>query len=151
MWKIIGGFLLMIVIGGILFAVNKSSILKYPIVSGDNSSTKAVKVAEKDLDRIFASVVLTDADFDMYKKTNGHSEISTRAKNLMGDMRLALENGVGQDMGERGTAMWVYNGLTSYFQNNAKFRDEETKFDAIMQGRVQQKIYKAVQEMLCEV
>lgn len=36
----------MIVIGGILFAVNKSSILKYPIVSGDNSSTKAVKVAE---------------------------------------------------------------------------------------------------------
>lgn len=112
---------------------------------------KAVKVAEKDLDRIFASVVLTDADFDMYKKTNGHSEISTRAKNLMGDMRIALENGVGQDMGERGTAMWVYNGLTSYFQNNAKFRDEETKFDAIMQGRVQQKIFKATKEMLCEV
>lgn len=112
---------------------------------------KAVKVAEKDLDRIFASVVLTDADFDLYKKSNGMSDISTRAKNLMGDMRMALENGVGQDMGVRGTAMWVYNGLTSYFQNNASFRDEETKFDAITQGRVQQKVYKAVQEMLCEV
>jgi len=112
---------------------------------------KAVKVAEKDLDRIFASVVLTDADFDLYKKSNGMSDISTRAKNLMGDMRMALENGVGQDMGVHSTAMWVYNGLTSYFQNNASFRDEETKFDAITQGRVQQKVYKAVQEMLCEV
>lgn len=112
---------------------------------------KAVKVAEKDLDRIFASVVLSDVDFDLYKKTNGMTDISTRAKNLMGDMRMALENGIGQDMGVRGTAMWVYNGLTSYFQNNASFRDEETKFDAITQGRVQQKVYKAVQEMLCEV
>lgn len=112
---------------------------------------KAVKVAEKDLDRIFASVVLSDADFDIYKKSNGMSDISTRAKNLMGDMRMALESGVGQDMGERGTGMWVYNGLTSYFQNNATFRDEETKFDAITQGRVQQKVFKATKEILCEV
>ena len=109
---------------------------------------KAVKVAEKDLDKIIASVVMTDEAFDLYSKTNGLSEVSTRTQNIMTDMRNAIDGGVGQDMGERGTAMWVLNGLTSYYQNNANFRNEETKFDAILQGRVQQKIHKATELML---
>lgn len=109
---------------------------------------KAVKVAEKDLQKIIASVVLTDESFELYQKTNGLSDMSTRSKNLIADMHNTIEGGVGQDMGERGTAMWVLNGLTSYYQNNANFRNEETKFDAILQGRVQQKIHKATELML---
>ena len=109
---------------------------------------KAVKVAEKDLDRIIASVVLSDADFDLYQKTNGLSDVSTRSKNLMSDIRMAVEGGVGQDYGERGTGMWLVNGLTSYFQNNANYRSDEVKFDAIMHGRVQQKVYKATEMIL---
>lgn len=111
---------------------------------------KQVKIAEKDLQNIIASVVMTDEAFDLYKQTNGLSEVSTRTQNIMTDMRNAIEGGIGQDMGERGTAMWVLNGLTSYYQNNAKFRNEEVKFDAILQGRVQQKICKATEKMLVE-
>ena len=111
---------------------------------------KQVKIAEKDLQNIIASVVMTDDAFDLYKQTNGLSEVSTHTQNIMTDMRNAIEGGIGQDMGERGTAMWVLNGLTSYYQNNAKFRNEEVKFDAILQGRVQQKICKATEKMLVE-
>ena len=46
MWRILGGLLLMAVIGGILFAVNYSSILKYPVVANENNSLMAVRVAE---------------------------------------------------------------------------------------------------------
>lgn len=109
---------------------------------------RLVKVAEKDLDNIIASVVMSDEAFKLYTETNGHSDVPTRTQNIMKGMRLAIESGVGQDMGERGTALWVYNGLTSYFQNYADFRSEETKFDAIMQGRVQQKVFKATELMM---
>lgn len=107
---------------------------------------RAVKVAENDIKNILASMVLTDADYDVYQQTDGKFNFSTRATNLMADMRNAIEGGVGQDMGERGTGMWLLNGLTTYYQNNANFKNEETKFDALLGGRVQHKIQRALAE-----
>ncbi|MBO6009166.1 MAG: efflux RND transporter periplasmic adaptor subunit [Ruminobacter sp.] len=46
MWKIIGGLLSVAVICGVLYAVNYSSILKYPTVHGDKSAPTMVRVAE---------------------------------------------------------------------------------------------------------
>ena len=111
---------------------------------------KLVKVSEKDLENVLACVALSDEDYSKYVQTDGHIDISKRTMNTMSDMRSVIEKGIGQDMGERGTGMWLYNGLTSYFQNYADYRNDETKFDAILQGRVQQKLYKATSELLLE-
>jgi hypothetical protein len=60
---------------------------------------------------------------------------------------LTLEQGVGQDIQERGTALWAVNGLTSYYQNEANFSSDEIKFDSLMQGNAYNKV-KALQEAL---
>lgn len=59
-----------------------------------------------------------------------------------------MESGVGQDILERGTAQWALNGFTTYYQNQAKYKNEESKFDAIMDGSVYQKVNKAYNLLL---
>ena len=46
MWRIIGGLLSVAVICGVLYAVNCSSILKYPAVLRDKSVPTTVRIAE---------------------------------------------------------------------------------------------------------
>ena len=53
-----------------------------------------------------------------------------------------MERGVGQEYGERGTALWALNGLTTYYQNEKNFRDEEQKFVNIMQGTAAARVNK---------
>jgi hypothetical protein len=54
-----------------------------------------------------------------------------------------METGIGQAGQERGTGLWAINGLTTYFQNEASFKDNETKFDSILDGKVYDKVNKA--------
>lgn len=110
---------------------------------------KQVKLAEEGLQKIIASVALSDEDFAAYEQTKGYL-LPKRTQNTMMDIRNVVESGIGQDMGERGTAMWVYNGLTSYYQNYAEYRDDEVKFNALMGGRVHQKIFNALEKMAYE-
>ena len=38
--------------------------------------------------------------------------------------------------------MWLMNGMTSYFQNEATERSEEIKFDSILDGNIYKKVQK---------
>ena len=76
--------------------------------------------------------------------------IKTRGRNLWLNVKDTLDKGVGQDIQERGTALWAINGLTSYYQNVANFSNEEIKFDSLMGGNAYNKIQKA-QELLLAV
>ena len=59
-----------------------------------------------------------------------------------------MESGIGQDILDKGNALWALNGITTYFQNNAKFKNEEVKFDNVMDGNVYKKVNKAYDMML---
>lgn len=104
-----------------------------------------IRLAEKKLNDILAEVVLGDDNFKVYSETGDifHSDITVRGRNKFLAARDSIESGIGQDMGEKGTGMWLINGLTTYYQNNVKFKDEEMKFDSIQQGNVNKKIQKA--------
>lgn len=104
-----------------------------------------IKLAEQDLDRILAEVVLSEKSMEIYKKsgTIEHDDIPTQSKNTFNAMKMAVENGVGQDYGERGTGLWVMNGITSYYQNNATWRNDEIKFDSILHGYTSKKVLDA--------
>ena len=39
--------------------------------------------------------------------------------------------------------MWLMNGLTSYYQNEASERSAEIKFDSLMDGNIYKKVQKA--------
>lgn len=104
-----------------------------------------IKVSEQDLDRILAEVVLSEKSMEVYKQygTIEHEEIPTLSKNTFNAMKMAVEEGVGQDFGERGTGLWVMNGITSYYQNNANWRNDEVKFDSILHGYTSKKVLEA--------
>ena len=63
-------------------------------------------------------------------------------------MRNVLEFGVGQDVEDKGSGMWLINGITTYFQNYANYKSEETKFDNIQSGPASKKLQKAYDSVL---
>ena len=103
-----------------------------------------IKLAERDLDNIIAQVVLApDAAKDFLENHDIFSDnIKTRGRNIFLGVKECLESGVGQEGQERGTAMWLMNGMTSYFQNEAPERSEEIKFDSILDGNIYKKVQK---------
>ena len=101
-----------------------------------------IKVSEKELDNILADVLLSPEAAKIFHETQSIDSdgIKTRTRNLFNNVKLTLEQGVGQDIQERGTALWAVNGLTSYYQNEANFSSDEIKFDSLMQGNAYNKV-----------
>ncbi len=95
-----------------------------------------IKLAENDLMRILAEISFEPEDLEILSITQDfyHREISRRSINRMSLMRDVVESGVGQNIGNKGTGLWLINGVTSYFQNEAKYKNKETKFDSILNG-----------------
>ena len=107
---------------------------------------RRIKVAERDLDRILAELALSETDLELYNRTSiANPDISARGRNIFSAMKQSVESGVGQDVGERGTGLWLVNGVTSYFQNDAKFRNDEVKMDSILQGNANRKLTQAME------
>jgi phage/plasmid-like protein (TIGR03299 family) len=106
---------------------------------------KNIKLAERDLDNIIAEVSLADEAKKVFLETRNiyHDDIATRGRNIFIGMKESMDNGVGQDILEKGTALWAINGITSFYQNEANFKNKEVKFDNIMCGNVYKKVQKA--------
>jgi hypothetical protein len=79
----------------------------------------------------------------METRNINHEDIKTRGRNLFLGVRECLESGIGQEGQERGTAMWLMNGLTSYYQNEATERSAEIKMDSILDGNIYNKVQGA--------
>ena len=103
-----------------------------------------IRKSEKELDDILAQMVLTDQNVKLYHEGGiNHKDISSVGRNLFNKIKLSMENGIGQDVGERGTALWALNGITTYYQNEANFRDEQKKFENIMNGTASNRLQRA--------
>lgn len=109
-----------------------------------------IKLAEKDLDNIIAEITLADDAKKAFLETRNiyHEDIKTRGRNIFLGIKECLDNGIGQDYQERGTAQWALNGITSFYQNVQNFKDNETKFESIFDGNVAKKVQKAYDMML---
>ena len=69
-------------------------------------------------------------------------EISQRKKNQITTLINTIDKGVGQTE-YRGTKLWLYNGLTTYFSNVKNYRDNEQKFLNLTSGADYRKVQKA--------
>lgn len=74
-------------------------------------------------------------------KTNGLSidDLGMRNINTYYELRKSVEDGVGQDMFKSKNGNWLFNGITTYFQNTKTYvskgeYDAEKKFDNILNG-----------------
>lgn len=93
-----------------------------------------------------AQLLLQPAQFKLYLQADRNleavDEISTRARNQVTALRNSIENGVGQNF-DRGTKLWLINGVTTMLHNEAKWKNGEAEFDAMMDGSAQKKVQKA--------
>jgi len=106
---------------------------------------KNIRVSEQDLDKIIAEITLADEAKKAFLETRNieHEAIATRGRNIFLGMKEAVEGGIGQSILESGTALWAINGITSYYQNEANYKNEEVMFDNVMDGNVYKKVQKA--------
>ncbi len=95
-----------------------------------------IRLAEQDLMRILAEIAFEPEDLKLLKDVKDfyHPEISNRSKNRLNRMREVVEMGIGQEYGNKRTGLWLINGITSYYQNKVKYKNDETKFDSILNG-----------------
>lgn len=104
-----------------------------------------IRLSERDLDNVLASVALSASDYELFKTLGiDHEDIATTGRRKFNEMKLSVEQGIGQDFGERGTGLWAINGITSYYQNTRSFRNDEVKFDSILDGYTHKKVLDAV-------
>lgn len=126
--------------------------------------SKSVKFSEKWMDEMLklredvvseeykkdfvARMYLNDAAFKLYQQNNHNwdsvDEISTRAKNQANALIDSIEYGVGQKE-NRGTKLWLLNGLTTHIQNVQNWKDAETQFNSVISGTEQNRLQKAYQ------
>ena len=106
---------------------------------------RSLQITKKQVMDIVANVVLPDESLKVYNKvgTIENEDISTRSKNLYNSMLQAVHEGIGQEYIESGNGLWLINGITSFYQNNANYKNDEVKFMSIMDGNVAKKVQKA--------
>lgn len=98
-----------------------------------------------------AKMYLNDTQFGLYQKADYNldkvEEISTRTKNQILALRDATEFGVGQEF-NRGTKVWLLNGLTTLLHNERNWKSGEDEFNSIMFGDGAKKVQKAYDMLL---
>jgi len=116
----------------------------------DLDHLRNIRLSEKDLDRILAEVMLSDEASKIFKETGDiyADGIKTRGRNIFLNVKEAMESGIGQYGQETGTALWALNGLTTYFQNEANYSNEEIKFDSLLSGNAYNKVQKFHEALL---
>lgn len=113
----------------------------------DLNKLRSIKIDEqKALDmvcRIFADDKEMRLIQNNYYKLDGIStdDLSTRKKNLITSLMDSMESGIGQDT-NRGTGLWLYNGITTWGNNARTYKDNAAKFDSIIGGDMSKKVQK---------
>lgn len=104
------------------------------------------RLTDETMKSILAKVILSEKNLKIYEQNGGNIEdkdISTRGRNLFTLALDNIESGIGQGVGERGSAMWFLNGITTFNQNACKFKDNEYKLDSLLAGNAQKRLQKA--------
>lgn len=109
-----------------------------------------IKISERFLEELVAEVALSDESNKIFLESRNifHEDIPTRGRNIYLGMMNAMENGIGQDILESGNALWALNGITTYFQNEANFKNNEVMFENIMDGNVYKKVQRAYDKLV---
>jgi len=86
------------------------------------------QMTSSEIKEVVDGTFLTPGDLKLIKEGE---KLSTRKQNTMDDIYQSLEKAPGQE-DYRGSALWVLNGITSYFQNVKEYRNESRKMRGIM-------------------
>lgn len=112
-----------------------------------------IEVKERDAIEFIQDLFLNEEQANYVKSkgsffniNNSDEMIATKTLNKMKDAITYIERGAGQDY-NYGTALWLYNGITSYINNGINYKSNEDKFNSIMDGvgaKLNQKSYNLI-------
>lgn len=127
-------------------AINYSHDLKLELEQYSN-----ITIREKDAIDYIQDLFLTKSQIEYVNDRGGFLNINTgddvvptRTLNRMTEVVNYIEHGVGQDL-NYGTALWLYNGVTSYINNGTSYKNADDKFSSITDGwgaKLNQKAYE---------
>lgn len=108
-----------------------------------------IRLNDKQVENILVKSLLTPDVQKTYFESGENilcEDIPTRSQNIIANVTEALHSGIGQrelSVGA-GNGLWLINGITTYYQNNFNWGDDnERKFDAIIGGSVEAKMQTA--------
>ena len=112
---------------------------------------RSQKVDENFKKDFVARMYLSDAGFKLYQQNNRNwdsvDEISTRSKNQANALIDSIEYGIGQKE-NRGTKLWLLNGLTTHIHNAQNWKDPETQFNSVIMGGTEGKRIQKAYDLL---
>jgi phage/plasmid-like protein (TIGR03299 family) len=108
-----------------------------------------IPITNNIVDTTIKSILFTDAELAELGKSNImiNPDISTRKKNSYADIITYIDKGVGQEF-HHGTALWLYNGISSYFNNYKNYKNEEDRFVQLTEGKAMKDTQKAFNQLL---
>jgi phage/plasmid-like protein (TIGR03299 family) len=118
------------------------------------NQAKTVQITEEIEHKYINSVFLSADEIKLIEAAKGNilgiDEISQRKKNQIIDIRTYMKRGAGQDL-HVGTALWLFNGINGYLSNSKNYKDDEKRFDSIMNGesyRINQKAFNNIYDII---
>lgn len=106
---------------------------------------RSQKIDENFKKDFVARMYFNDAAYKLYQQADRNwdivDEISTRAKNQANALVDSIEYGIGQAE-NRGTKLWLLNGLTTHIQNVQNWKNAETQFNSVIGGTEQNRVQK---------
>lgn len=115
---------------------------------------KTVKLSDKDCEKIICNALMSDDVHDIYVKSGfdlGCEDLSSRMRNSIYKAMDVLQNGIGQrECADKGTGLWLYNGITTLFANHTEYKGGEKKFNSIFGGSAdvrQQKTFDGIMKL----
>lgn len=110
------------------------------------------KITREDTIKVVSGIFLSEAQQKLVEMAKFRfetvDEISTKSKNSIINMLNTIDNGVGQEFW-KGTKLSVYNGVTSFFNNNKVYKGgSEERLNSLLEGDAYKKQQKAFQLLL---
>ena len=95
------------------------------------------EITVEQVNKFVNELYLSYTELELLDRANGRieivDEISSRKKNIINDVLVSIDNGIGQDI-FRGSAYWLYNGITTYYSNKKSYSSDEDRFTSILEG-----------------
>jgi len=115
---------------------------------------KSIKLTDKQCEQIICRTLMGDDVWKVYVNSNYNrlaDDLSTRTKNNIENALNVLHGGIGQrECADQGTGLWLYNGITSLYNNHTKYKSEEKRFNSIFGGTAdanQQKAFDLIMKV----
>lgn len=112
------------------------------------NSLATQSIEKDDVVKFVSALYLNPVQLEAVRKNNyildGVEEVSSRARNQVYAVMNSVESGIGQDI-NRGSKLWLLNGLTTYISNEKKWKSGDDKFTSIIGGSANRKVQDAYQ------